>query len=244
MELKTLLSVFLFINSFSLPLATMILYRKSLASGGFLLIYTSVSKSSYWLFSLTEDVAHEMCQHNDSGKWSHRPDKAPREWVALHTWLVPTSVCADPAVMRTTWGGAWHSLCPLNLLCAETGVITVLWAFVLEEYISHTISYWLSVIANLWKIFYLCAGDKRSLVPIPQSSRMIKLKLWKRQIWSPFLNSLSRVLVSAYIIKETAYRDLFHGGTCTTKLWSSLLMIMCQVLSHNWMLIRDIKNEE
>lgn len=68
MELKTLLSILLFINSSGLPLAFMILYRKSLASVGFLLIYASISKNSYWLFSLTEDVAHEMCQNNDSGK--------------------------------------------------------------------------------------------------------------------------------------------------------------------------------
>lgn len=109
LELKTLLSILLFINSFGLPLTFMILYGKSLASVGFLLIYTSLSKNSYCLFSLTEDVAHEMCQNNDSGKWSHRLDRAPREWAALHTSLVPTSESADPAVTRITWGGAWHS---------------------------------------------------------------------------------------------------------------------------------------
>lgn len=90
MHLKTLLSILLFINSFGLPLAFMILYRKSLASVRFLLIYTSLSKNSYWLFSLTEDVAHEMCQNNDSGKWSHRLDKASRERAALHTSLIHT----------------------------------------------------------------------------------------------------------------------------------------------------------
>jgi len=68
MELKSLLSILLLITSFGLPLAFMILYRKSLALVGFLLIYMSISESSYWLFSLTEDVAHEMCQNNDSGK--------------------------------------------------------------------------------------------------------------------------------------------------------------------------------
>jgi len=135
-----------------------------LPSVGFLLIYTSMSKNSYWLFSLTEDVAHEICQHNDSGKWSHRPDKAPREWVALHTWLVPTSVCADPAVTRATWGGAWHPPCPLNLFSVATGVITVLWTFVLKEYISHTNK--LLTFSNCKLIEDFCAGDKRSHVPV------------------------------------------------------------------------------
>lgn len=218
MELKTLLSILLFINSSGLPLAFMILYRKSLASAGFLLIYASISKNSYWLFSLTEDVAHEMCQNNDSGKWSHRLDKAPREWAALHTSLVPTSVCADPAVTRITWGGAWHSLCPLNLFCVAIGVITVLWTFVLEEYISHTNRLLTFSNCKLREDFYWCAGDKRSLVPIPQSSTMIKLQLGRRQIWSPFLTYLNRVLVSDYVIKETAYRGLFYSRTCTTKL--------------------------
>lgn len=191
---------------------------ESLASVGFLLIYTSISKNSYWLFSLTEDVAHEMCQNNDSGKWSHRLDTAPRERAALHTSLVHASVCADPAVTRITWGGAWHSPCPLNLFCVAIGVITVLWTFVLEEYISHTNRLLTFSNCKLREDFYWCAGDKRSLVPIPQCSRMIKLQLWKRQIWSPFLTYLNRVLVSAYIIKETVYRDLFHSGTCATKL--------------------------
>lgn len=203
------------------------------------MIYTSISKNSYWPFPLTEDVAHEICQNNDSGKWSHRLDKAPREWAALHNSLVPTSVCTNPAV-----GGAWQSPCPLNLFCVAIGVITVLWTFVLEEYISHTNRLLTFSNCKLREDFYWCAGDKRSLVPIPQSSRMIKLQQWKRQIWSPFLTCLNRVLVSAYIIKETAYRDLFHSGTCATKLWGSLLMIICQVFCHNWMLIRDIKNEE
>lgn len=196
----------------------MSLYGKSLASVGFLLIYTSLSKNSYWLFSLTEDVAHEMCQNNDSGKWSHRRDRAPREWAALHTSLVPASACADPAVTRITWGGAWHSPCLLNLFCVAIEVITVLWTFVLEEYISHTNRLLTFSNCKLREDFYWCAGDKRSLVPLPQSSTMIKLQLGKRQIWSTFLTHLNRILVSAFIIKESAYRDLFHSGTCTTKL--------------------------
>ena len=218
MELKSLLSILLLITSFGLPLAFMILYRKSLALVGFLLIYMSISESSYWLFSLTEDVAHEMCQNNDSGKWSHRVDEAPRERVALHTSLVPISVCANPAVTRITWGGAWHSLCPLNLFCVAIGVITVLWTFVLEEYISHTNRLLTFGNCKLRADFYWCAGGERSLVPVRQSSTIIKLQLGKRQIRTSFLTYLNRVLVSAYLIKEIAYRDLFCSGTCAIKL--------------------------
>lgn len=202
MELDTLFCILLFINSFTLPLAFMILCRKSSAVVGFLLIYTSISKNSYWLFSLTEDVAHEMCQNNDSGKWSHRLDKAPREWAALHTSLVPTSVCTDPAVTRITWGSAWHSPCPLNLFRVAIGVITVLWTFVFEEYISHTNRLLTFSNCKFREDFYWCAGDNRPHVPIPQSSTMIKPQLEKRQIRSHFLTYLNKVLVSAYIIEK------------------------------------------
>lgn len=153
-----------------------------------------------------------MCQNNDSGKWSHRLDRAPRERAALHTSLVPTSVYADPAVTRITWGGAWHSPCLLNLFCVAIEVITVLWTFVLKEYISHTNRLLTFSNCKLRGDFYWCAGDKRSLVPLSKSSTMIKLQLGKRQILSPFLTRLNRVLVSAYIIKTQHTEIYFTAG--------------------------------
>lgn len=158
-----------------------------------------------------------MCQNNDSGKWSHRLDRAPRMSGLAH-FTGPTSVCADPAVTRITWGGAWHSPCLLNLFCVAIEVITVLWTFVLKEYISHTNRLLTFSNCKLREDFYWCARDKRSLVPLLQFSTMIKLQQKKRQIWSLFLTCLNRVLASAYLIKNSAYRDLFHSRTCATKL--------------------------
>lgn len=163
----------------------MILCRKLLSSIGFPLIYTNISKNSYWLFSLTEDVAHEMCQNNDSGKWSHRLDKAPREWAALHTSLVPTSLWADPAVMRITWGGAWHSPCPLNLFCVAIGVM--LWTFVLKGYISRTDRLLTFSNCKLKEDFYWCAGDKDLLSQYHNLPQWLNCN-WEIDKFGPFFS--------------------------------------------------------